>query len=335
MIDSTQTGKPNAHTGENGSTNRDGKPRVADQGHRRRWEARRLALEADRLKHNRYGKRRKSRWSLFELLIKLFGIVIRFVNLYDRGLRNARNVGIHQVEAVFPDLPAAFRGYEILQLTDLHLDSIEDIADIICEQIRDVSCDLCVLTGDYREKTRGDFDQILKPLTQIIGAVHARDGILAVLGNHDAAEMASHFDGMGARLLANETITIHKGKDAIGITGIDDPHYYYTDQAVKALGTSGDGFKICLVHTSELYDIAAVEDYRLYLCGHTHGGQICLPGGIPVITHSYAGRRYSRGLWRFGRMIGYTSPGCGTVGIPIRFNCPSEIARIRLMGEKP
>ena len=66
------------------------------------------------------------------------------------------------------------------------------------------------------------------------------------------------------------------------------------------------------------------------LCGHTHGGQICLPGGIPIFTHLYSGRKFYRGLWNYGNMKGYTSPGCGAVAIPVRFNSQSEIALITL-----
>lgn len=303
----------------------------SDQRHR--WKNHRLALERNRIKHYRFGTKRKSRWSLFEQLIRLFGLFLKAVNLYDRGVRNAKNVSIHEVEAIFPDLPASFHGYKILHLTDLHLDALEGMEHVICDRIRDISCDLCVLTGDYREKTRGGFDKILRPLERIVQAVKARDGILSILGNHDTAEMADHFDKMGIRLLANETIVIRKGKDELRVSGIDDPHYYYTDQAVAALDGARGGFKISLVHTPELYDIAADRGYRLYLCGHTHGGQICLPGGIPVITHLYTGRKYSHGLWRYKGMVGYTSSGCGVVGIPIRFNCRSEVALIRLIRE--
>ncbi len=325
----------NQDRGPTGSGCKNKSPDTIDTDHRRRWMARRLALEGNRHKVNRYGKKRKSRWSLFEMLIRLFGRALKIAHIHDWGVRNARRVRIHDVDAVFSDLPTSFHGYTILQLTDLHLDSMGDIGDVICEQLRDETCDLCVLTGDYREDTRGRFDQILQPLARIIDTVNARDGVLVTLGNHDTVQMAAHFDGMGATLLTNETVSIHRGDDAIAVTGIDDPHYYYTPQAVDALGASEPGFKVCLVHTPELYDIAAAAGYRLYLCGHTHGGQICLPGGIPIITHLYAGRKYARGMWHLGRMVGYTSSGCGTVGIPVRFNCPGEIARIRLQKRLP
>ncbi|MEE8398034.1 MAG: metallophosphoesterase, partial [Desulfobacterales bacterium] len=187
-----------------------------------------------------------------------------------------------------------------------------------------------VLTGDYRERTRGGFHQILPALERIVQTVAAKDGIIAVLGNHDTCKMVPGMENMGITVLANETITLHRQGDILTVTGIDDPHYYYTDHAIQALDEPHANFKIALVHSPELADVAADRGYHLYLCGHTHAGQICLPGGFPIITHLHTGGKYARGLWRHSEMIGYTSSGCGTVGIPIRFNCKSEIALIRL-----
>jgi len=142
--------------------------------------------------------------------------------------------------------------------------------------------------------------------------------------------MVEQLEEMGVTLLANETITLQKQKDTLVITGIDDPHYYFTPQVISTLNEPNEGFKIILVHTPEIYDMAADKGYRLYLCGHTHGGQICLPGGVPIITHLNFGKEYYRGLWRYNEMLGYTNSGCGSVGIPVRFNSPGEIAIIRL-----
>ena len=114
------------------------------------------------------------------------------------------------------------------------------------------------------------------------------------------------------------------------MTGLDDPYYYYTDQALAALEQAPEGFKIAMVHAPSLFDVAAGNGYRLYLCGHTHGGQICLPGGRPLIVHLRHGRKYYRGLWRYRDMTGYTGQGVGTVGVPLRFNTRSEITLFRL-----
>ena len=303
---------------------------IARREKRTIWLTTRSYLESNTYKHKRYGGKSKSRWTLFERLISIFGLFLKSVNLYQRGYSNASNIILKEIEIHFADLPEPFDGYTILHLTDLHLDCYNGIEDLICRKIKNLPCDLCVLTGDFRVRTRGGFKQILSPMRKIVDAIAAEDGILATLGNHDTYLMAYEFEDLGIKVLGNETVTISRENETLAVTGIDDVHYYFTDQAITAMEEGIDGFKIVLIHSPELYDIAANNGYNLYLSGHTHGGQICLPYGIPVITHLYDGRKYYRGLWQYSRMKGYTNQGCGTVGIPVRFNSQSEIALITL-----
>ena len=114
------------------------------------------------------------------------------------------------------------------------------------------------------------------------------------------------------------------------LTGVDDVHFFYSPAAHEALQASHSGFRIAAVHSPEAADVAAAAGVRLYLCGHTHGGQICLPGGRPLLTRLGRCRGFARGLWQCGEMVGFTSTGAGYSGIPIRFNCPPEVARITL-----
>ena len=90
-----------------------------------------------------------------------------------------------------------------------------------------------------------------------------------------------------------------------------------------------------LIHSAELADVAADAGFSLYLAGHTHGGQICLPGGIPIITHMSCHRHYASGLWRHGSMIGYTTTGIGVSGLPVRFNTRGEAVLITLRRAAP
>ena len=269
----------------------------------------------------------------FESLIRIFGIFLKTVNLYQRGYRNATQIVVNRLNVIFNDLPEPFHGYTLLHLSDLHLGCIPGHEAAICKSLNGLSCDVCVMTGDYRGNISGGIKGILKPMERIAAAIRAKDGIFATLGNHDSYRMVDPLENMGIRVLGNETVTIYRNHSRIQITGIDDPCYYYTDRAMSALAELSDGFKIALVHTPALYDAAADNRYRLYLCGHTHGGQICLPGGLPVVLHLRHGRRYFRGLWRYGGLVGYTSQGCGAVGIPVRFNTVSEITLITLNKE--
>jgi predicted MPP superfamily phosphohydrolase len=137
-------------------------------------------------------------------------------------------------------------------------------------------------------------------------------------------------EAMGIRVLVNERVFVEAGGARIQIVGTDDPHYYYTDAARAVLARAADAPTIALVHTPELYDTAAVLGVDLYLCGHTHGGQVCLPGGIPVVTHLERGRAYLRGVWRVRDMTGITNQGAGTSGIPVRFNTRGELLALTL-----
>ena len=108
--------------------------------------------------------------------------------------------------------------------------------------------------------------------------------------------MVEAFEGLGVTMLVNETLSIHRNNARICITGIDDVHYFCTDAARAALARAPDAFKIALVHSAEFADVAAASGFNLYLAGHTHGGQVCLPGGRPILTHMTCHRRYASGL---------------------------------------
>jgi len=294
------------------------------------WATVRAQLEADNFKHRKYGEKRKRHWSIFEHLIRIFGSLLSVTPLYRVGYNNATNIIVNRINLPFPDLPEAFHGYKVLHLTDLHIDFITGMERTVSRMISNIDADLCVMTGDFRERISGGFRSIIGPIRDIVRHTRTRDGIVATLGNHDSYQMVGPFEDMGIRVLTNETIDIERGGDRILITGLDDPYYYYTDQAIRALEETPDAFKIALVHAPSMYDAASENGYRLYLCGHTHGGQICLPGGIPIIRHLRYGRQFYRGLWHFNGMTGYTGQGTGTVGIPLRFNTKSEITLLTL-----
>ena len=295
-----------------------------------RWLANRFNLEKTRRKRQRNKGILPRFWKLFNDLITVFGQVLKITGFYNQGLKNALDIKLKSLELFFPNLPANFHGYTILHLTDLHLDIVKNLEDKIIQILRNQHVDLCVMTGDYRRETSGEFRQILKPMEKIMAHISAKDGTLVTLGNHDTYLMVKPFMEMGFNVITNETIRIEKKSQFISITGIDDVHYYFSEDAIKALSQKTEGFKITLIHSPELYDVAAKNNYDLYLCGHTHAGQICLPGGIPLIKHLSNGKKYYKGLWKYKHMKGYTGSGTGTSGIPIRYNSDSEITLITL-----
>ena len=107
---------------------------------------------------------------------------------------------------------------------------------------------------------------------------------------------------------------------------VDDPHYFAADNLEKAYeGIPDDAVSLLLSHSPEIYRHAAYVGFDFMMCGHTHGGQICLPGSIPLSLNSSAPRFTGAGSWNFDLMQGYTSVGTGSSVVPARFNCPPEI----------
>jgi predicted MPP superfamily phosphohydrolase len=298
---------------------------------RTRWKNQRILLEKRDFKNWSQGSGGFWIYKYKHQAILLFGALLKATGFFKHGHRNAMNIQVRHVD-VFPKaLPESFRGYRILHLSDLHLDSMEGIGERIARKIEPLSCDLCVITGDFRYARHGAYKQILPPLRKIVSAVNPTDGIHAVLGNHDTQAMVEDVETLGIRLLTNETRTICRDGQHLHIIGVDDPHDYYTENAAECVTNAPrDGFRILLAHSPELYPLADANAVGLYLCGHSHGGQICLPGGLPLMTCLDRGKRFYRGVWKYGNVVGHTSPGCGTAKIPIRFNCNPETTVLTL-----
>jgi uncharacterized protein len=150
--------------------------------------------------------------------------------------------------------------------------------------------------------------------------------IYGVLGNHDTIRMVPGLEDMGIQMLLNENLSIERHNQRIYLAGIDDAHFYRVDNIEKAaIGVPCGDFSILLSHTPEVYQQASYADFNLLLSGHTHGGQICLPGRIPITLDSVLPRYMGSGPWKYRDMIGYTSVGAGTSVVPVRYNCPPEI----------
>lgn len=301
-----------------------------DPAARRAWRARRDRLVGRHGRSTPWGFRRFSMWRIIGPLLGPLGRALRLGGLYERGVRNALDIQLTELSLSFAELPPAFDGFRIVHLSDLHVDCLPGTTDRAIELLADIDADLCVLTGDYRRALFGPLDPVLPSMERLVAAVSARHGILAILGNHDSADMAEAFAGLGIRMLINETVTLSRGADALHVTGTDDIHRYYMPEAETALASAPDGFKIALVHTAEFAHVAAGHGFGLYLTGHTHGGQFCLPGGRPILTNLLRHRSYAVGAWQHGDMLGYTTTGTGVSGLPLRFNCRGEVAVITL-----
>lgn len=255
-----------------------------------------------------------------------------------------------------PSLPKEFEGYRIAHLTDLHYGPATNpkIVDQALEIAQSFSPDLFVLTGDfvvagltgvwhrlatkidpkifrwteYRRKVR----LCARELAPKIAKLSAPDGLLGVLGNHD------HIEGLGTirrqlppslRFLINDSTTIERGNARLYVAGVDD-YKRGRPNLARALSAKSDGCfsKILLSHNPDIVlsrDSYLLGDVDLVLCGHTHGGQIRVPGWGPVRSCTRQ-QDHIMGLTRFAKSAIYTNSGVGHVGIPLRLFCPPEIA---------
>jgi len=299
------------------------------------WAINRFRMETENRKSRRYGGRGIHHWYALLFLMRTLEVLLKLTRQYERGVRNAWDVALREEDVALPRLPAAFDGFTVLHLSDLHLDGMPGLERAILDRVGAREFDLCVLTGDYRTELHGPIGPTMDRLRPLVSGVRSRHGVLGVLGNHDDCHMVGPMEAMGIRVLVNESVRIARGEDVLQVVGTDDVHYYFTDQAVHALEAARDAFTIALVHSPEAFDVAALLGVDLYLCGHTHGGQVCLPGGRPVITHLSRGRRFWRGTWTHRDMVGVTNVGAGTSGVPVRFNTRGEVLVLTLRSSHP
>jgi predicted MPP superfamily phosphohydrolase len=259
----------------------------------------------------------------------LLRLALALVGLHGRGQRNALHIQVRRQDIPLASLPGAFDGYTLLHLSDLHLDMSEQHLARLIQRVQGLEYDLCVLTGDFRFRTFGPYTPALEALSRL--RAHLRPPTYAVLGNHDTIRMVSGMEALGIRVLMNESVRIERANDVLYLAGIDDAHYFRTHNFHQAAhDIPHEACAVLLSHTPEPYRHAAHAGFSLMLCGHTHGGQICLPGGVPIITDSDAPRAYAKGAWRFRTLVGYTSVGCGSSIVDIRLNCLPEVTLHRL-----
>lgn len=254
---------------------------------------------------------------------------LRLVGLYQRGRRNAADIQIRYNDIALSSLPKSFDGYTIVQISDPHVDMDEAITCALIERVRAIDYDLCTLTGDYRARTFGPYAATLEGMQRL--RLQLKDPIYGVLGNHDTVRLVPGLEAMGIRMLLNEAVKIERNGEALYVAGIDDAHYYCVHNIEKATqGIPPGAPSILLSHTPETYRHAAHSGFDVMLCGHTHGGQICLPGGFPLTWDADCPRRMAVGPWQYHRMYGYTSVGAGSSIVNVRLNCLPEIAVHRL-----
>lgn len=287
----------------------------------------RLRLQVERAA-SLYGGRGRDRIHLEngERIFDVLRFILKMSGLFARGQANVTAYEVVCRDFPLPTGMTAFDGFRVLHLSDIHADGIPDAGKQLCSLLRSLEFDLCVMTGDFRFATSGDAAACIACMRHIIDACSCRHGCCGVLGNHDFVEMAPPLEDAGLRLLLNEALSIDRDGQVFRVVGVDDPHLYGAWDLGRALParTHPDAV-LLLAHSPEIYREAAARGVDYYLCGHTHGGQICLPGGVPLLLNVSVPRQYAVGDWRHGSMQGYTARGTGASGLAVRYFCPPEV----------
>ncbi|MEO0453704.1 MAG: metallophosphoesterase [Verrucomicrobiota bacterium] len=288
----------------------------------------RVKLETYRRGSLRYKIYRTIAKSAFHRLIR---ICVKLVGLDAKGKENMRSIEVEENRVVIDQLGQELDGLRILQVTDLHLEIEDGIEKRIASLLRSLSWDLAVVTGDFRLLNDGPIEPSMNAFKVIAEVLIERgqiEGIppLVVLGNHDDGAMVPCLEEMGMRVLLNECVSLQLGGEQLWIAGIDDSADFQSYDLGKALRDVPESEPIVLLsHAPDCVREAAAFPVDLMLCGHTHGGQICLPNGFAPLTQSTAPRSCAKGSWSYNGIQGYTSRGASAGGVPYRFNCPPEL----------
>jgi predicted MPP superfamily phosphohydrolase len=293
-------------------------------------EKRRLIEEQQHRHKVRRGFLWALHWENLPWLELCVGQLLKWTGLWRRGFANVLNVQVQGRTLRLKRLPEVFDGFRILWISDIHVDPLDGLVEHIARLTETVDYDVCVLGGDYcfdHEMT----DEAVARMQVLTGALVGRSAVYAILGNHDPYAMGQVLEDAGVRVLVNEHVRLDRNGQSLWLIGVDDAHYYGADDLDAAMvGVPDEAFKILLFHTPEGYSKGAAAGVDLYLAGHTHGGQVCLPNGFAPVTCASIPRRMIKGLWEHDGMTGYTSRGAGASGLPVRFNCPGEVALLTL-----
>jgi len=239
---------------------------------------------------------------------------------------------VDRIPLAIKNLHPNLEGFTIVQITDVHLYPMTqpDLIEKSVIMANGLNPDLVVLTGDYVWQELDAIDE----LAPILAGLNAKYGVFSTLGNHDywldADVITGAMESAGLPVLINQGLSIQHGKGTIYIAGLDDGWSGKPDLNKTLDRADPTEPVILLCHEPDLADRYSLDGrVNVQLSGHTHGGQIRIPG-IGALILPYLGRKYDLGLYRVNDMLLYTNRGLGVISEPVRLNCPPEISQFIL-----
>ena len=260
------------------------------------------------------------------------GGCIATLGAYEYSQIESQSVVVDKVQIPLKNLQPGLEGFKIVQLSDIHLHPYTQI-ELVHKAVtlaNALNPDLVVLTGDYVLQKAGSIFE----LAPALAALNAKYGVFAILGNHDLwtneKVVRMGLEEAGLPVLHNEGVTLSVGQATIYLAGLDDGWSGQPDLNAALDKLPANTPAILLAHEPDLADAFSLDGrVSLQLSGHTHGGQVRLPGvGAPFAP--VMGRKYVQGLYNINDMWLYTNRGIGLV-LPFRINCPPEVTEITLV----
>ncbi|MDM5427848.1 MULTISPECIES: metallophosphoesterase [Bacillus] len=251
-------------------------------------------------------------------------------------------ISITEVKITSSKIPSSFKGYKILQISDLHNKKFGDNQDVLIQKVKSINPDIIAITGDLIDSKSYDAEMSMQVIRELVKEYP----VYFVTGNHE--KWSGKYNSLEKKLkkqhvtvLRNEHVIIQKGGHEINLLGIDDPEFntgdidegsIVKDAIVKAkIETQPDRYNVLLSHRPEFLEEYAEEKVDLVLSGHAHGGQVRLPfiGGL-VAPNQGILPKYTAGLYEQQNTSMMVSRGLGNSIIPQRvFNRP-EIVVVQL-----
>jgi predicted MPP superfamily phosphohydrolase len=242
-------------------------------------------------------------------------------------------------EFFLPRWPERLNGFTVAVLSDFHYDpyfSIHPLHAAIA-MVNRLHPDLIALTGDFvsvplvGDETKAAF--AAEPCARLLRQMTAPHGLWAVMGNHDDATDAEHvthaLQAENIRVLANQSEPIEQDGSRFWLAGVNDVISGTADLSKTMHGVPAGEPVILLAHEPDFADEASQYPIDLQLSGHSHGGQIRIPFLPPLYLPELA-KKYVWGTYHVGPLTLHTSAGLGTIGIPMRLNCPPEVTVLTL-----
>ncbi|MBA3890601.1 MAG: metallophosphoesterase [Gemmatimonadaceae bacterium] len=260
------------------------------------------------------------------------------------GYLGSRRLVVRRFVASIPALPDAFEGMRIVQLTDLHVGPHTPRGKLarIAQATRDADPDLIALTGDLVD----DYSRDVEPFAAGLGRLTAPLGVYAIAGNHDVyagwTEVRRGLEAEGITVLVNDAVPLERRESRIALLGTGDPAGLHWSRgggnaaapdvrgAVAAARTmvGADGVLIALAHNPVLWPALARAGVDLTLSGHTHWGQMAIPGTGWSLASPFL--RHAMGEYVEDGRVLYVHPGTNYWGLPFRMGTPPEVAVITL-----